>query len=541
MIDDGLLNTYVAELEALRTHARDLAKAYPDIASRLDIGPRRSRDPQVERVIEAAAFLAARLRLLIEHHAAELPMALLSLIAPALTEPVPAMGLIRFTGGSEALTVPRGARFDYWSERQPLLCFSTTMEIELSPARLQVRRLPSTAQHPDGLALRVSGQTPNRLVLYLGNDELSAAALLDGLADALAGIEIIPPGGGPPVPLPRERIRWHGFSDAEAALPLRPAAHRAHRLVTEALSYPSKFRFVSLSDPAIVNGCELRFRFTRPLGLPEVVADDLVGINCVPMVNLWNAPATPVDVTGTRIEYPVRVDTQRFRLVECHSVEAVDLYGPSDANAVRLDPMVSFGNLRGSDIRWGIRRAVSRTGSEVYIYFRGLDYRMLGQHRFLAAPQVYASNADLPQTTRVGSILHPADSFGDWQSRLASVPTRYVPAVVDSGALRTLLSYVQSGMRGFVSLGRPELLRDYLRSFPGGEQAPWIDGLRSLTVRPSVSMRSGYAQPATAVALGYDPSRSRTTSRALVRRLLTELFESQRGLNQIEEFVVSAA
>ena len=82
MIDTHLLDTYIAELEAFRTHGRDLAEAHPDLAGRLDIGSRRSRDPHVERIVESTAFLAARLRLMMETNATELPLAALSPARP---------------------------------------------------------------------------------------------------------------------------------------------------------------------------------------------------------------------------------------------------------------------------------------------------------------------------------------------------------------------------------------------------------------------------------------------------------------------------
>ena len=538
MIDDQLLEAYIAELGALRAHGREFASAYPDIAARLDIGPRRSRDPQVERLVEASAFLAARLRLMIEQHAAELPMTLLTLIAPTLTEPVPAMALVRFRKGSENQTLARGTRFDYWTEHQPLVGLTTTMETEIAPVHLKVRRMMAGGGFADGIALRINGKPGRRLTLCVGNDELTAATILDALSNALVRVEIASPDGRENVTVPMTAIRWHGFRDHEASLPIRPGTHRAHRLLTEAMAFEAKFRFISVEDPRLVNGAELRFRFHEHLALPDVVRDDLITTNCAPAINLWRGPASPIDVTGRRIEYPVRVDTHRYRLIECHSVEEVELHGPGQKSSSKLDPMVSAGNLLGTDIRWGTRRTASRNASEVYLYFRGLDYRVLGEKRFLATPQVLASNGDLPQRTRVGSVLQPVESLGDWECRLATVPSRHIRAITDSDALRTLLSYVQSGLRGIVGRGRSALLKEYLRAFPGGKQATWIEGIGDVTARPAVSFRGGFAQPTTTVTMSYDPGRSRTTSQALVSRLLTELGESQRGLNQIENFIV---
>ena len=537
MIDDRLVNAYVAELEALRSHGRDLASSFPDIAARLDIGPRRSRDPAVERVVESAAFLAARLRLMMEESASELPMTLLSMLAPNLLEPIPAMALAELRSGAEPRSVPRGTRFDYHLGGQALIGFSTTMDVTVAPLslRLQTFKPPNAA---DGLAVRLAGRPPRPLLLCIGNDELSAATLLDALLEDLVAIQVVPPDGGTPIAVPPGRLHVHGFSDEEAALPVHPATHQAHRTLTEFITFPEKFRFLSLSGVPLKDGTEIRFLFSRPVNLGPAPADDLITVNRVPVINLWPTSATPFDVTGRQIEYPVRVDALRYRLVECHSVEQVDMHGPQGGEAIRLDPMMGLGDIRNTPIRWGWRRVTSRNRSEVMLFFQGLDYQSLGRHRFLAAPRVLASNRDLPQRTRVGSRLEPVHSLGDWRCVLASVPTVQRRALADSRAMRSLLGYVRSSIVGIAGGSRTSSLTSYLRQFPGGADAVWIEAVGRVVFRRIASVRGGVPQSGLAAIIGFDSTRCPTTSRAMVKRVLAELFESQRGINQIQEAVV---
>ena len=537
MVDNRLLSAYVAELEALRTHGRDLAQSFPDIAARLDIGPRRSRDPSVERVVESAAFLAARLRMMMEDSASELPMTLLSMLAPTLLDPVPAMAIAELRAGAEPRAVPRGTRFDYRVEGQALIGFRTTMNVTVAPLSLRLQRF-KPRNFADGLAVRLTGTPPARLMLCIGNDEVSAAVLLDALTENLAAIHVVQPGGdaGGSVMAPPNRLHVHGFTDAEAALPVHPASHQAHRVLAEYIVFPDKFRFVSLSGVPLANGTEIRFLFSRPLALPAAPPDDLITVNRVPVVNLWSTAATPFDVSGKQIEYPVRVDTLRYRLVECHTVEHVDMYGPEGGEAVRLDPMMGLGDLRNTDIRWGWRRMTSPTRSEVMLYFQGLDYQSLGRHRFLAAPQVLASNRDLPQRTRVGSPLQPVESLGDWRCALATVPTAYRPALTETRAMRSLLGYVRSSVTGVAG----SALGDYLRQFPGGDTAAWIDAVGGVSFRRVASVRGGVPQTGLAAVIAFDSMRCPTASRGMVKRVLAELFESQRGINQIQEAIVVA-
>ena len=202
---------------------------------------------------------------------------------------------------------------------------------------------------------------------------------------------------------------------------------------------------------------------------------------------------------------------------------------------------MGLGEVRGTAIRWGVRRVVARTVGEVLMYFQGLDYRDLGHRRLLAAPTVMASNRDAAQRTQVGAELRPLDGLGGWTGMLAGAPTPYRPAIVESRAMETLIGFLRSNRSGLAGESRRGLLRDYLKRFPGAEEAGWIDGIGPVTLRAVASVRGGLPHPGLAVAIAFDGERHRTTSQATVKRVLGELFESQRGINRVEEVVVQSA
>ena len=104
--------------------------------------------------------------------------------------------------------------------------------------------------------------------------------------------------------------------------------------------------------------------------------------------------------------------------------------------------------------------------------------------------------------------------------------------------MRTLISYMQSSLSSLASNDSRGSLRHYLRQFPGADNATWIDAIGRVEVRPVATTRNGIPQPGLRVFIGFDPTRSRTTSSALVKRVLARLFDGQRGLNRVEEVVV---
>ena len=533
MIDAQLLDTYMAELDALHTLGSDFAESYPDIASRLDIGPRASRDPHVERVVQSSAFLAARMRLMVEEGATELPLAVLSMTAPGLVEPVPAMAVAQFEGGDEPQVVPRGARFDYESGGRAVACFSTAMDVVVAPFTVEVRRLAQEG-YADGIGLRMVGTPPANLLLYVGNDAATAATLLDAMDEDLAVIELVAPDGGT-VRVPKTLGRMRGFDSAEASLPVRRAAHAAHRTLIEFMVCPEKFRFLSFAGLPLRSGWEMQFRFSRRLALPQMLPRDLFTVNRVPVVNLWQVAATPFDVTGRQLEYPVRVDALRYRTVECHSVEHVNFHGAEGGQPELIDPVVALGDVQGTAVRWGVRR-VGAAG-KMSMYFQGLDYQELGQQRFLAAPTVLASNRDAAERAPVGVPFEPVQAMGNWTVSLASAPTQYQPPLMGARAMETLIGYLRSSMSGFAE-GGVGALRDYLGRFPGADGAAWINGLGAIAMQPVGTVRQGVPQSGVRMILPYDGQSYRTTSQAMVGRVLNVLFNSQRGINRAEDVVL---
>src|SRR4051812_50105936 len=93
---DDLLLYYERELDYLRKMAGQFAEKNPKVASRLVLEPTKCEDPHVERLLEAFAFLAARIHLKLDDEFPEISEALLTVIYPQLVRPVPSMSIVEF-------------------------------------------------------------------------------------------------------------------------------------------------------------------------------------------------------------------------------------------------------------------------------------------------------------------------------------------------------------------------------------------------------------------------------------------------------------
>src|SRR5215213_1163490 len=93
---DELLTYYERELAFVRQMGAEFAQKYPKVASRLLLEPDKCEDPHVERLVEAFAFLAARVHLRLDDDFPEVTESLLNVLYPHYLAPVPSMSIVQF-------------------------------------------------------------------------------------------------------------------------------------------------------------------------------------------------------------------------------------------------------------------------------------------------------------------------------------------------------------------------------------------------------------------------------------------------------------
>src|SRR3984893_7858054 len=112
MMRDDLLLYYERELDYMRKSAAQFAEKHPKVASRLVLEPTKCEDPHVERLLEAFAFLAARIHLKLDDDFPEISEGLLSIVYPQLVRPLPSMSVVEFQLDSEKGKLTSGLKID---------------------------------------------------------------------------------------------------------------------------------------------------------------------------------------------------------------------------------------------------------------------------------------------------------------------------------------------------------------------------------------------------------------------------------------------
>ena len=365
-MDPRLLDLYEKELRYFRESANEFAQAYPKIARRLAIEGTEVADPYVERLIEATAFLSARVGLKLDAEYPRFTGHLLDIVYPHFLAPTPSMIVARLeidaadTNLARGATLPRGSglRSQYTSGQGTHCDFRTAHALKVWPIEVVTARyfsyapdLPLT-KHPQSqdirgglrVRLRAGGdllfsQLPiEELSFHLGGSEDVAWRLHDcALADPV-GVMLRPvtesTDAGAIHYLPGSAIQAVGFEDHEALLPQTATGFSGYRLVQEYFAFPQRFQFVRLTDlaPALASmhcrEIELVWLFSRADAALEPLVDaSHLQLHCVPAINLFPKRLDRVQLSESLSQFHLLVDRTRPQDFEVHSVTEVVGHG----------------------------------------------------------------------------------------------------------------------------------------------------------------------------------------------------------------------
>ncbi len=366
---DDLLDYYQRELSYLRHQGAEFAQHYPRVAARLDYAGAESPDPHVERMLESFAFLTARIQRRLDSEFPEIPAALLGVLYPHLTAPVPSMAIAQVqvdpgqARAATGFTIPRHTQL-HAETSDGLPCrFQTCYPVTLWPIEVAAAAIRPAADFPFldrrndvaavlRLTLRGMGRlsfadlAPTRLRLHLNADPITGGTLYELLLNQVREIAIRP--GGHKLPartLPATCIRPVGFLPAEDVLPWPNHAHAAYRLVQEYFVFPAKFLFLDLEGLGDFGGgaeVELLFLLAEPPRRPLTSDAGLFRLNCTPIINLFRRTTEPIRLDQTQVDYRLAPDNHRERSTEIHSILKVSASSAFEDDSTAFQPFYSF-------------------------------------------------------------------------------------------------------------------------------------------------------------------------------------------------------
>lgn len=525
---DELLGYYERELIFLRRMGADFARRYPKIAARLLLDEEKVEDPHVERMIEAFAFLTARVGLKLDDELPEITESFLNVLYPHYLAPIPSMAIVQFLFGTpndrltSVQTLKRGSKLNSRPVDGTPCYFRTTAETQLVPLELQSASLDSPAPK-DGrgkyadchitLSMRCFGDAdlheyvyaegggPLRsLRFYIDGDPQLVYPLYEIIFNHSTHVELRPKDPPisnktlrtitniqlklpDPVILPAAHaLRPVGFDDEQAVLPYTKRSFSGYRLLSEYFAFPYKFLFFDVVgiDQAIERKFGSHFdilihlRDVTPPAAP--VTTDTFRMGCTPIVNLFTRMADPIYLSQQKYEYQLIPDVHRQKSTEVYSIDEVITSDPKAGTTRKFEPFYSMRHAYGEQTEksfwYAVRRQSQRPddeGTEMFMSLVDMNFDPRVPPVEVLNVKTTCTNRDLPARLPFGGKEGDFEVEGTAlvsRVRCLTKPTETIRPPQRRFAQWRLISHLNLNYLSLISdKGTPEALQEILHLY----------------------------------------------------------------------------
>ena len=548
-MDTRLLRHYESELAFLREMGAEFAQSYPKIAARLGMDGLEVHDPYVERLLEGAAFLAARVQLELDLQYPAFTSHLLDIVYPHFLAPTPSMTIVAFEPDfanpalKDGHVLPRHTvlRSGLPAGQATPCTFRTAQDVTLWPLQIaeaeyvegrgalvaagvavapQARAgIRLRLQRPAGLPL---AELPlDTLRLFLGGQGARGWQLHELLSTASCGLVARSTDRRADwvLPLDRGAVRPAGFERSEALLPTPVPSFDGYRLLQEYFAMPDRFHFVDLeglsSALGRAAGPEVDLWILLRQGNPDLaahVAPDAFVLNATPAINLFPKRCDRVPVRVSETEHLVVPDRTAPLDYEVFCVDSVTGISGEGIEDTVFHPFYSADDFTAAGQRHPAYFAISRKmrqrsererlkgarttylGSESWLSLVDANHAPFPGSIQQLAVTAHVTNRDLPLLLGTGArgMFHLPDGGPVLGISVPVSPTRPRPTLAQGDAAWRLIGHLSLNYLSLADTSRgtgAEALRELVGLYaPPGDRAAFrqIEGIVRLSTRPIV-------------------------------------------------------
>lgn len=526
---DELLGYYERELVFLRRMGAEFARRYPKIAARLHLDEDKVEDPHVERMIEAFAYLTARVGLKIDDELPEVTESFLNVLYPHYLAPIPSMAVVQFSYGtpndklSAGQRLERGSRLNSRPVDGTPCRFRTVYDVDLLPIEIESAALESPApkdargilsESSIRLGMRCFGNAnlheltvgetarpPEKMRFYIDGEPQLVFPLYELIFNNATTVEIrakeVPIGNKTlktmtnlqlklpdPIILPaRDVIKQVGFDPDDAMLPYTKRSFAGYRLLTEYFSFPYKFLFFDLYgiDQAIAKKFGSHFEILihlRDITPPVApISKETFRLGCSPIINLFSKLSDPIYLNQQKFEYQVIPDVHRQSATEIYSINEVITTDPRSNQTREFSPFYSMKHAYGEQMEksfwYAVRRPSQRPnddGTEIFMSLVDIKFDPLVPAVEVLNVKATCTNRDLPAKLPFGGKEGDFEVEGTAvlsRVRCLTKPTQTIRPPQRKSAQWRLISHLNLNYISLVKSdnGIPEALQEILHLY----------------------------------------------------------------------------
>lgn len=569
---------YEEEYNYLVEAGQEYARLHPERARFLNLSDPRHRDPHVERLIEAFAFLTGNVRRKLDDDFPELTHSLLELVWPYHLRPIPSMALLEFEPRpgmvKERQVVRRGFLADSrpiaqeGQREQKVACrFRTAYDVEIYPIRLAEAAIVADEAGRPHLRLRFDLEDGvdagrfriDRLRIHLAGEPSIAFALYRLLRQEVEQVRLRFEKDAGRLFGPEEVsrvIRPVGFGPGEEVLPYPATSFPGYRLLSEYFAFPEKFLFVDLHGIGVLPlgpkerrfEVEVRFRGRVPESLHPTAANFRLYVT--PVVNAFPRDGEPITVTQLKTKHRVLGDFTHPDAYEVFSIDSVESLRSADGARFRRSSFFSFDHdqERAASPRGETERGVyhhvthRRSGDGRWLTYLSLISSQRGQlpGEEVLSLQLTCTNGRLCQEVGIEDVRTPGGERLDFVTfRNITRPTDPIYPRLGAG---TEWRFVSQMALNLLSLSDPAAFRALLSLYDAAGRPAnrrRIESIQGTKLTPREILDRGAPIRGTALALTVDETKlDDPGDRLLFAEVLSEFLSLYSHVNSFTELTV---
>jgi type VI secretion system protein ImpG len=566
---------YTEELSYLLDLSKEFSHRHSDKAQMLHFEDVRSREPNLERLLESFAFLSSRIRKRLDDDFPQIADGLFSLVWPGYVNFLPSCCLAEFSPQAgiftESATIPKGAMIDSEPSQNNIRCrFRTTLDVDILPIKLskvavELKGSTSVMTMTFGIFEKAdrSSLANRRLRIHIVDDPMSSFQLFDlllGMDDGLPNVRSITLSAFTfeneslgSWNLSHDAITPVGLTQAELLLPTHKSALWRFDLLREFFLFPLKFLAFELdvlkyaATHIEIDTFAVAFHIEREWPADLHLSKKQFRLNSVPIINLFKHEAAPIRLDGNTHQYTVVGDIQNPEYFQVYSIDKVESVEGGILNPIVYEPLYAADSYTAPSTESKRTYAVDRSkaswdGWETVIRFFNSSIDNEFSEEEIVSLWTTCTNGHLTDKLSIHQIHFPVSDIKEGLNvQNITPPTRFfVPDIenislwrwMSHAALNTLSIQSSERFRSFL------LLHDFTNADTNRRK---VEGINSIHMKPIRVLSKGALISGIAVELAIQEDKFVHLGEIqLFARILSVFLTSYASMNSCIQLTVTA-
>ena len=339
-MSDDILVYFQKEISEFRKLGEQYIKEHPVLSGKVPIDFNNIDDPMITRLIEAFAYMTARVNQNIDKEKHNLIENLLNITAPHILLPIPARAIVQVKledNHEMPLNIKKDFELITNSDNNIPVIFRTIFNTEIIPYTIE-SITHDNSKHTSSLAMKMTPLSNNidnihiklkKLRFSINSNNSSAYTLMKMLLINLESIKLKM--ANITHVLKNNHINLMGLDKEQLSLPLPNKIHSAFMMLTDFFCFPEKFLFFEIDiddiDQSYIRN-EFTIIFNFDISEPSLnknIENNILIMNTIPVINLFNKIAEPIQYTTEHEEFHVIPSYTSCNEIEIYTIKNIKI------------------------------------------------------------------------------------------------------------------------------------------------------------------------------------------------------------------------